>query len=250
MNEKLAFIQKLHTTHGNFTDEPVPEALIRDILESCVRGANAQNRQAYSIIVIHGADRVSSILGCGVRAPVALLFCADYNRVYAMADALGYQATYDNLFYYLTAHTDAVIASQTAVMAATALGLGTMFTNSIHNAGRKDLDELYRQLDLPEKHCFPVTAVLLGYEDHPSLHVKGRLCGPGIVHQEHYQPASREQLQQLAAYIETPENGFGGKGYLEAYYTKIRPAQSDEALREMDQMLYAHLGSFIHRAEK
>ena len=251
MNETIKTIRNLHSTHGNFTSRPISEEKIEVILEACVRGANASNRQGYSIVVIRGEDRVAKVLGGGVKSPVALLFCADFNRIYDIGEHLGYESNYDNLFDFMTAHTDAVIAAQTAVIAASSLGISSLYTNSIHNADRKNLADLYKELDLPDTHIFPVTAVLLGYKDKAPQQLKGRLSGPGIVHYDSYNRLTEEEKEDIVQMVNDPDHHFGDKGgcdtYLEFYYTKWTAPKPAEVYQRWDDMLYDKLGSFVHK---
>ncbi len=249
MNETLMTINNLHSTHGNFTSQRIDNETIKIILDASVRAANASNRQSYSIIVIRGEDNVQKIIGCGAKSPVALLFCVDFNRINDIGEYLGYPSDYDNLFNYLTAHTDTAIVAQTAVIAAASLGLASLYTNSIHNAGRKNLAELYEELNLPDKHFFPVTAVLLGYEDKKPNHKKGRLNDIGIVHYNRYEKLTTEQKQEAIKTINNPENNFGVTGecssYLEFYYTKWAAPKSADEVHRTDAILYEKLDSFI-----
>jgi len=241
-------LNNLHTTHGNFTDKPVSEPDLKLILNSSVKGANASNRQSYSIIVIRGADNVKNITGCGYGSPVALVYCADYNRIYKVGERLGYACDYDNLFNYLTAHTDAIIAAQTAVMTAASLGIGNMYTNAIHNLPRKDIRELCTQLEIPEEHCFPVIAVLLGYEDgsHPKA---GKLDGKGVIHYDKYTPLSAADTDDIIKKVNNPDNHFGDangcKDYLEYYYTKWSAPKPRELQEKMDSALMSKLKRFL-----
>lgn len=245
-------LNNLHTTHGNFTDKPISEADLQFILKSSVKGANASNRQSYSIIIIRGAENVKNITGCGYGSPLALVFCADYNRIYKVGERLGYPASdYDNIFNYLTGHTDAVIAAQTAVMTAISLGIGNMYTNSIHNLPRKDVRELCKQLEIPEEHCFPVIAVLLGYEDgsHPKA---GKLTDKGIVHDGKYKPLTTADTDEIIAKVNNPANHFGDtngcKDYLEYYYTKWQAPKPREMTEKIDNALLARLKMFLKKA--
>lgn len=249
MNETLKTIRNLHTTHGNFTDKQIDDETLKVILEAGVHGANASNRQSYSIVVVRGEERIQKLIGCGAKSPVALVFCVDFNRIYDIGEHLGYPSDYDNMFNYLTAHTDAIIAAQTAVIAASSIGLGSLYTNSIHNSYRKNLADLYEELSLPSEHFFPVTAVLLGYEDKEPDHTKGRLTDLGIVHYDSYQRLTEGQKEELIEKINAPENNFGSKGgcgsYLEYYYTKWAAPKPLEVTKQMDKMLFDKLNSFI-----
>lgn len=257
MNEVLKTIHNLHAVHGNFASKPIEEEKIKTILDACVNAQNASNRQSYSIIVIRGEENVQKIIKCGYRSPIALLFCVDFNRIHDIGEYLGYQSDNDNLFSYLTAHTDAVLATQTAIMAASSLELGTLCTNSIHNLYRKNLVDMYKELNLPDKHFFPVTALLLGYEDKTKApHYKsGRLKESGIVHYDTYKKLTPEEKEEIIKTVNNPENNFHIKGrekcncntYLEFYYTKWAPPRNQEVINKMDDMLYNKLTSFIKK---
>ena len=246
MNETLKVLNDLHTTHGNFTDKEIDDLTLKSILETSVRGANASNRQSYSIIVIRGKEKTEKITGYG--APVALLVCVDFNRLYDIGEYLGYPSDYDNMFNYLTAHTDAIIVAQTAVIAASSLGVGSLITNSIHHSFRRNLDDIYKELDLPNEHFFPVTAILLGYEDKEPEHKKGRLTDAGIVHYDKYNRLTKEQKDELIAKLNDPSQNFGAKvdwNYLEFYYTKWAAPKSKETAAQMDAMLIEKMKSFL-----
>lgn len=250
MNEVLRTIEKLHSTHGNFTSRPVSDEAIETILNACLRTANASNRQSYSIIVIRGDERVKSVLGCGLKSPAALLFCVDFNRIYDIGEYLGYSNNDDHLLSCLTAHTDASIAAQTAVIAAASLGLSSLYTNSVINPDRKSLSELYEQLDLPEEHLFPVIGLLLGYEDKAPEYKTMRLSCPGVVHHDSYKRLTNEQKEAIIQKANDPSYfrfGYKGDNYLEFYYTKWAPAQTAEVTDRRDSFLYEKLKSFIHR---
>ncbi|EKQ54457.1 MULTISPECIES: nitroreductase family protein [unclassified Clostridium] len=257
MNKVLETIYSLHAVHGNFTSKPIEEEKIRTILDACVNAQNASNRQSYSIIVIRGEENVQKIISCGYKAPIALLFCVDFNRIHDIGEYLGYPSDNDNLFSYLTAHTDAVLAAQTAIMAATSLELGTLCTNSIHTLYRKNLIDLYKELNLPDEHFFPVTALLIGYEDKTNVpnYKNGRLKDAGIVHYDTYKKLTAEEKESIIETVNNPENHFSTKGrekgncdtYLEFYYTKWAPPKKAEVIEKMDAMLYEKLTSFIKK---
>ena len=242
-------LSNLHTTHGNFTDKAVSNDDLNLILSSCVKGACASNRQNYSIIVVQGTGNVKKIIGCGYKSPIALVFCADYNRIYKVGERLGYPSDYDSFFNYLTAHTDTVIAAQTAVMTATSLGIGSMYTNSIHNLQRKDIAEFYAQLEIPEEHCFPVIAVLLGYEDEKKHPKTGKLSAKGIVHYDKYTPLTDSDTDEIIKIVNNPDNNFGNangcRDYLEYFYTKWSAPKPREVTEKTDNALLSKLKSFL-----
>lgn len=251
MNEVLNTIGNLHSAHGNFSSRPVSDDMIETILNACVKTANASNRQSYSIIVLRGEERVTSVLRCGHKSPAALLFCVDFNRIYDIGEHLGYSNNDDHLLSFLTAHTDASIAAQTAVIAAASLGLSSLYTNSVINPDRKNMSELYADLGLPQEHFFPVIGLLLGYEDKAPEYKTGKLCGPGIVHYDTYKRLTNEQKEEIVRTVNDPHNHFffayENNDYLDFYYTKWAPAQPAEVTDKRDAFLYEKLRSFIHK---
>jgi len=247
----MSELMNLHTTHGNFNDKDITEDTIKQVLSAAIRGANASNKQSYSIIVIRGREAVKETIGCGFSAPVALLFCIDFNRIISVCKRLGfsdktYTEAYDNIFFFLTAEMDTIIAAQTADIAAAELGLSTMFTNSIFNAGRKNMDDLYRELNFPREHCFPVAALLLGYSDTAPEKPRGRLMH-GVIHYDKYHLPNDAELDDMIAEQNNPQNNFGvpAKGtYLDAYYNRQAAFNSASAIEQSAAMLFEKLKTF------
>ena len=93
------------------------------------------------------------------------------------------------------------LAVQTAAIAARSLGIDYLITNGIH---RGDMDRVWKLLDLPTEYCFPLIAVVLGYPTEEPAHVRGRLNGPGIVHQEKYHRATKEEVKEIARQYDDP----------------------------------------------
>jgi len=97
---------------------------------------------------------------------------------------------------FQTGAIDTTLAAQTAAIAARSLGIDSLFTNGIH---RGDIHRVYDLLNLPEKHCFPLIALVLGYsaQNGAPKRLRGRLTGPGVIHQGTYQPATKDELQAI-----------------------------------------------------
>ena len=198
-NQTLQTIHNLRSVHGNFSDRRVPDADVETILDATVRAANASNMQSYSIVVSRDAAKIQSVTT--YAANCLLLFCVDYNRLQDVAAHLGHEFHADNIEAFITASTNAILAAQTATIAARSMGIDSLLTNGIH---RGDMERVWKLLDLPQRGCFPLIALLLGYAKVEPAHHTGRLRGPGVVHRETYQHASREQLQALVAQHDDP----------------------------------------------
>ena len=191
-NEVLNTIQNLRSIHGNFTDQRVPDDHVEAIIDASVRAANASNMQSYSIIVSRDPDKIEKLTT--YRANCLLLYCADYNRLLDTAKHLGHEFYADNIEAFVTSSTNAMLAVQTAVIAAKSMKIDSLLTNGIH---RGDIERIWAILDLPQSGCFPLIALLLGYPKAEPSHRIGRLRGPGVVHYEKYRRATGQDLDEL-----------------------------------------------------
>jgi nitroreductase len=200
MNETLKTIQSLRTIHGNFTTQEVKNEDMKTILDTCVNAANASARQSYSIIVVKDRDLMGKLSGfVGSRT---LIFCVDYNRIIDTAKHLNQTFSADGVVPFVTGGIDTILAAQTAAIAAKSLGIDSLFTNGIH---RGDINRVYKLLDLPEKHCFPMIALVLGYPDQEPAYQKGRLNGAGVIHYDKYHNLTTEELDELVRQYDDQE---------------------------------------------
>jgi len=199
-NETLKTIGRLRTIHGNFLDKPLPESALQTILKASVRAANASNMQSYSIVVVKDRSLMKQV--CNYQGSCMLLYCADYNRLKASAEHLGYSYFPDNITSLVTASVNAGLAVQTAAIAARSLGIDYLITNGIH---RGDMERVWQLLDLPQTGCFPLIAMVLGYPTAEPAHQKGRLDGPGVIHYEKYHRLTKDELEEIMRQYDDPE---------------------------------------------
>jgi len=203
-NEVLKTIQSLRSIHGNFSGQRVPDDKVEAVIDASVRAANASNMQSYSIVVSRDPDKIQKLTGYG--SSCLLLYCADYNRLLDTARHLGCEFYADNVEGFITASTNAILAAQTAVIAARSLGVDSLLTNGIH---RGDIERIWTILDLPQKSCFPLIALLLGYPKSEPSHRMGRLRGPGVVHYEKYHRVTATELDELVKQHDDKELSLG-----------------------------------------
>lgn len=213
-NSTLKTIHSLRSIHGNFTERPIPDEALQAILGACVRAANASNVQSYAIIVVKDRKKMEQL--CGYSGSCLLLFCADYNRIKAEAKTMGYQFDPGNMEFFVTASTNTVLVAQTAVIAAKSMGIDSLLTNGIH---RGDMARLWTLLDLPETHCFPIIALVLGYPTAEPPFMMGRLTGTGVIHNDNYHHLTQAEVGELIQKYDQPAehlalgDGWGAKGY-------------------------------------
>lgn len=254
-DEQQAVFNALHslrTIHGNFSDAVVPDETIRKIISAAVRAANSSARQCYSIIRLSGRERVKEI--CIHSAPQALVFLSDQTRLADEARRRGLETRPLSLYHLLSTTIDASLAAQNAVIAAKALGVDSMITNTLL---RSDPDKLVKLLDIPEEGCMPLLAVLLGYPDAEPDHLQGRYLGPGLLHEGGYQRMSDTELEDMSAQYDDPDRhmglsfaGWREKGHASYFdwffkvWTAPRPAKDGQPPRDA-AMILAKRGGFI-----
>ena len=172
MNETLQLIAERRSVRS-FADRAVDRATADQIIQAAMRAPTAGNLMLYSIIeVADPAIKAQLAESCDhqpfiAKAPLVLLFFADYQRwfdlfvasdVPALCAAQGKAMRLPSEGDLMLACCDALIAAQTAVIAAEALGLGSCYIGDIMEqyAFHREL------LDLPP-YVFPIAMLCLGY---------------------------------------------------------------------------------------
>lgn len=134
-----------------YKPEPVPEHLVKKILEAAVWAPSGSNIQPWNFIVIvdkNVLDMVRKISpGYFGDAPLAILVCSDKERAYKLGGELGRD--------YLTV-ADCAVAVQNMLLAAYASGLGTCIVKSFSSTAIKHI------LEIPEG-IEPELLVIVGY---------------------------------------------------------------------------------------
>ncbi|MBC2579070.1 nitroreductase family protein [Clostridium sp. DJ247] len=226
MNETIRIIENLKTVR-NFSDRNIPKEHLSVILKSCVNAATASARQTYSIIVVDDKEVMKEVGYVGNRM---IVFCVDFNRVIDMAEYLEFQYKHGiPIVDFITGSTDTILAAQTAAITAKSLGIDSFFSNCVH---RGNINRIYDLLNLPEKYCFPLIALILGYSDEKKLKLtkKGRLSGSGVIHFNKYQRLDKQGLENIVLEYDSQDRHFlsliddwrekGYNHYLEYFYEK------------------------------
>jgi nitroreductase len=216
MNEILKTIHSLRSIHKNFSSREIRDEDLKLILDACIRAANASNRQSYSIVVVEDGNVMKKL--SHLAGSKALIFCVDFNRIMDTAECLGHHYSIDDVTPFISGSTDTILAAQTAAIAAKSLGIDSLFTNRIHEG---DITRVYELLGLPEKYCFPLIMLILGYPKEEPDHKTGRVCGPGIVHYGKYHRATTDELETLALQYDDPEKQMA-----------VRPSWKDKSFKD------------------
>jgi len=188
-----------HRSIRKFKKQQIPDDLLNSILEAGIRASNTGNMQLYSIIVTKEQSMLETLQPLHFNqkmvseAPVHLTFCADIHRFHKWCELRGAKPGYDNLLWFLSAATDAILCSQNVCIAAESNNLGICYLGTIlYNA-----EKFIEVLNLP-KGVFPVAAISMGYPlEVPEL--TDRLPLNAVVHHEKYTNYSADTINHLFA---------------------------------------------------
>ena len=154
-----------------FEHKPIGDEIKAEILRAAMRAPTSGNMMLYSIIEVKDQAKKDVLAKtCDnqtfiARAPLLLLFLADYQRWHDYFVDCGVKEISPNVPMrtpaegdLMLACCDAIIAAQTAVIAAESLGIGSCYIGDI-----MENCEIHRELfDLP-RYTFPVCLLCFGY---------------------------------------------------------------------------------------
>lgn len=205
-SETLSLLLR-HRSVRTFTGEEVSDEHITAIIAAAQSAATSSNNQSWSVVEVRDPDRLQRLVSEAggsdliAGAPVVLLFVADWSRAADIArwhDEPADAAAY--LESTLVGFVDAGIAAQSAVVAAEALGLGTVYLGSLRNHPEVTADEI----GLPQGAAVAF-GVAIGWPDPTDTGgIKPRLPQNAVRSRERYLPIARQDVEayeeELAAY--------------------------------------------------
>ncbi len=219
-------------TIRRYSDRPVDEALLCELLEVAFRAPTTGGMQVYSVVVSRDSEMKSRLAPMHFNqptvtsAPVVLTFCADFNRFVKWCEASGAVSGYDNYISFTTAMIDALLVAQQFNTAAEAAGLGCCYLGTTtYNA-----PQIAELLGLPRL-VVPVTTLTVGFPADMPEQVE-RLPIEAMIHQETYRDYSEEDIRRLYAEKEAlPANrkfvAENNKETLAQVFTDVRYTKAD-----------------------
>ena len=149
----MNFLDLARARHSvrSYKNDPVPEAMLTQVLEAGRLAPSACNYQPWYFVVLKGKKEVAALSSSYERpwflaAPVVIVVCIDHTRSWKRGDNKDY------------GDVDAAIAMDHMVLQATELGLGTCWIGAFNK------DAAMNALGLPEQ-IEPVLMTPLGYPD-------------------------------------------------------------------------------------
>lgn len=147
--ETLQAIQTRRSVRA-FSEEPIPEELLRRILEAATSAASGGNLQPWGFVIVRNSRRLQALRALApgiIGQPTALVvICLDIQRAERLGGALGPRLAW----------IDIGLATQNLLLAAHDLELGACPVGSFHRRA------LALFMDLPS-HIRPVLLIALGY---------------------------------------------------------------------------------------
>lgn len=234
---------KHRKTIRKYSDRPIPDDVMNELLETACRASTMGGMQLYSIIVTKDEETKKELSPLHfnqpmvMNAPAVLTFCADYHRFTRWCGLRNADAGYDNFESFYNAMIDALLAAQTFCNAAEEKGLGICFLGTTSYNPNEIIDVLH----LPEL-VFPVTTITVGYPaEDPAL--QDRLPLQGVVHRDRYSDYTDEEIEDIYRYKESLEvnKGFVAENHKEnlaQVFTDVRYRKDDNE-RSSQEMLKA-----------
>jgi len=166
MNEVNEVIRQLRERKSVrvFEDKVVPDAVKNEVIAAAFEAPTAGNMMFYTVIDVTDQtvkDQLSVLCDHQpfiAKAPLALVFLADYQRWYETYRAAGLTVRKPGVGDLMLACADAFIAAQNTVVAAQSLGLGSCYIGDV----LENCEQVRALLSLPE-FAMPAAMVVYGY---------------------------------------------------------------------------------------
>lgn len=204
------------TSIRRFTGDAVAEDALNRILLVGQRAPSPGGFQAYSLIIVDDAEKLSKI-GEATRqrfiakAPVFILVCVDIRRFRMILDHLGHDYHLkhgEGLYAKLFSIVEASMVAQNMATAALLMGLGSCFVGAVFYA-MKDVSEV---LDLPQG-VIPLLGLCIGCpKESPPLRPRWPLAS--IVHRNKYREITTEEIDN---YLTLADEAMKREGYYQKY---------------------------------
>jgi len=192
-----------------YEDEEISEETRREILAATLRAPTAGNMMLYSIVQVNDQEKKNTLAKtCDnqpfiARAPWVLLFLADYQRWfdYFIASRVKETCAQNKVAMRMPeegdlflACCDALIAAQTAVIAAESLGIGSCYIGDI-----MENYEAHRELFNLPPYVFPICLVCFGYptQQQKERERTSRFQSKFIVFENKYNRLDKESLEEM-----------------------------------------------------
>ena len=147
-----------------YEERPIEPEKKEMVIQAAIQAPSAGNMTLYSIIDVTDQKLKDTLaVTCDnqpfiAKAPMVLVFCADYRKWYDLFLQHEEEVRKPGMGDFMLASCDALIAAQNAVVAASALGIGSCYIGDI-----LERYETHRELLHLPKYVVPTAMVVFGY---------------------------------------------------------------------------------------
>lgn len=242
INDTARLLQS-HRSSRSYTDQPVSDAVLDEIVRAAWRGPTSMNAQEISLVVVRDAARRARIaeLAGGqpwiARAPVFITLVVDFHKTRLGVEKAGQrQVIHESMEGFGVAAVDAGITLANLMSAARGFGLGVVPIGGI----RRDPQAMIELLGLPAL-TFPLVGLCIGHVNEQAPQ-KPRMDIRTFRHDERYDashyPAAiddydaaiMEYWQQLGRSDGLPWSQNLGQFLKSVYFPEVRPAAASQGL--------------------
>jgi nitroreductase len=237
MNDFNLFLNR--RTIREYKSDPVPDSLLKEILEAGCRTSTTGNMQLYSIVVTRDSEKKKELAPLHfnqkmvTEAHAVLTFCADFNRFNLWCKSRNATPGYDNFLSFMTAAIDALLVAQTVCIASELRGLGICYLGTTIYMAHKIIDVL----KLP-RGVVPVTTVTLGWPSKIPDQVD-RLPLEAVIHSEIYKDYTRSDIDEFFNEKEAREDS--GQFVLENNKETLAQVFTDVRYKKEDNLHFSKI---------
>lgn len=189
MNETLRLLYERKSVR-DYSSRQITQEEKNTIFAAAIQAPTAGNMTLYTILDITNQDMKEKLaVTCDnqpfiAKAPLVLIFCADYRRWINIFDKYDTNVRGPKEGDMLLAQADAIIAAQSAVMAAESMGIGSCYIGDII-----ENFEIHKELLALPKYVVPACMVCFGYptKQQETRQKPARFEIEAIVHENGYQ---------------------------------------------------------------
>lgn len=241
---------KERRTIRKYTQQPIEDELLNQLLEDAARTQTMGNLQLYSVIVTKSAEMKAKLAPAHFNQPmvteaaVVLTICADFRRTTDWCSCRNANPGYNNILSLANAGTDALLYTQTLSCLAEEAGLGVCFLGTTAYMPKMIIEIL----GLPQL-VMPVATLTLGWPaEKPDL--QDRLPLESFVHNETYKPYTPKRIDAIySAKEQLPENQhfveINKKETLAQVYTDLRYTKKDNETMSQGLIDALYLQGFL-----
>ncbi|MDQ0412320.1 oxygen-insensitive NADPH nitroreductase [Mesobacillus stamsii] len=212
MRNDVVDLLQSHRSVRRYTEDPIPQDILDEILTCAQWAPSSHHVQAYSIIVVDDQKKkkvLSEIAGSQryvAESPIFLVFCADFYRLKLTTEMWNTPFEVNEIENVLVTAVDTALAAENALIAARSYGLEGVMIGGIRNSP----EEVKDLLELPE-YTLPIMGMCLGYPAQKPWQ-KPRTPKQAVVHYNKYRPkeeivASLKDYEKISSDYYTRRTG-------------------------------------------